>query len=90
MEVKAKAKKVKAAEVKAEQLGVKVQVEEEVKAEVETIKETEVEEGGRAIPPDLHDHDSTRFSLDRYPMGGLVGWLVVGQWVVGGWLVDLG
>ena len=38
--------------MKAEWLGVKVEVEEEVKAEVETILETEVEEGGQAIPPD--------------------------------------
>ena len=40
---KVKLEKMKEAEVKAERLGVKAEVEEEIKAEAETIKETEVE-----------------------------------------------
>ena len=52
---------------------VKVVVEEEVKAEAETIKETEVEERGGVIPLNLCNHNSTQCSLDHNPMGGLVG-----------------
>ena len=40
---KVKVEKMMEAEVKAEQLGVKAEVEEEMKAEAETIKETEVD-----------------------------------------------
>jgi hypothetical protein len=40
---KVKVGKMKEAEVKAERLGIKAEVEEEIKAETETIKETEVE-----------------------------------------------
>ena len=58
-----------------------------MKAEVETIKGTEVEEGGGAIPLNLCDHNFMQFSLDHDPMDGSVdGRPVGGQWLVG-WLV---
>ena len=90
IEVKAKAETMKEAEVKAERLGLKAEVEEEVKAEVETIKESEVEEGGGAIPRNLCNHNFLLFSLDRDPMDGSVGRLVVNMCISSCHMVDIG